>query len=293
VRRRMPLSGTLLLVLLVLSGCTEAPTPVVAVPTELVTLRLPFQETFPDTEGAKRVVVCQLEDQREQTTFIGEGFAVGSSSVPRKFVASEDPTLVLPRVLGSYLKHVGFNVSMTGRLPDVRSETVRSVLSGHRADYLITGLLEEYYVRARPYTGQPVMVLVKFRLDVYSDKGRLRTYYPARISESEFLGEKASDPAEIAAFVDRTVQELFTRTFDEAYFLKTLDLEPDAVREIMKAKPIIVEPPAEEMEPGEVVPEVVPEVEPPRELTEEEKLELERQKAARELEEAIRQSIEP
>ena len=287
MRRRMPLLGTLLVVLLALSGCTEAP-PTTPIPTELVTLRLPFQETFADTEGAKRVVVCQFEDDREQKSFIGEGFVPGSPSVPRKFVAREDVTLVLPRVFGSYLKHVGFNVVFAERLPDVRSEVVRGVLQAHKANHLVTGRLEEYYVRARPYAGQPVMVLLKLRLDVYNEKGRLRTYYPGRISDSEFLGDKAGDPAEIAAFVNRAVQNLYVRSFEEAYFVRTLDLELETVQELMKAKPVIVAPEA-----VEVAPEVVtPEPAPPRELTEEEKLELERQKAARELEEAIRKSME-
>lgn len=281
MRRWLSLSG-LLPVLVALWGCTETPPPP-GTPTELVTLRLPFQETFADTEGAPRVVVCQFADVREETAFIGEGVGAGEPGVPRKFVARDDLTLVLPRILGAYLKRVGRNVSFAHRLSEVSGPTVRGVLKQHEADYLITGRLEEFHVRTQSYAGQPVLVLVKFRLDIYNNEGQVRTYYPARITDSEFLGEKAFDQAELTAFVNRVVHTLFARVFDDTYFVTKLDLELETVRELMKAKP--VEP--EEPEPEEAKPE------PPTVMTEEEKAELERLRKARELEEAVKETIEP
>ena len=272
--------------LVVLWGCTETPPPP-GTPTEVVTLRLPFRETFADTEGAKRVVVCQLTDEREETAFIGEGVSAG---VRRKFVAGDDLTLVLPRILGAYLKGVGFNVSFAPRLWDVSGPTVREVLKRHEGDYLIAGRLAEFHVRTPSYAGQPVLVLVKFRLNIYNNEGQLRMPYAARITDSDLLGERAADRREVTTFVNRTVHRLFARVFDDPYFVKELDLELETVRELMKAKP--VEP--EEAEPEEAEPEEEePEQTRPRELTEEEKAELERLRNARELEEAIKETMEP
>ncbi|KPJ55752.1 MAG: hypothetical protein AMS16_03695 [Planctomycetes bacterium DG_58] len=280
MRRWLSLSG-LLPLLVVLWGCTETPPPP-GTPTEVVTLRLPFQETFADTEGAPRVVVCQLTDVREETAFIGEGVSAG---VRRKFVVGDDLTLVLPRILGAYLKRVGFNVSFAPRLSDVSGPTLREILKRHDGAYLIGGRLEEFHVRTPSYAGQPVLVLVKFRLDIYNNEGRLRMYYPARIADSEYLGERAGDRAELVAFVNRTVHRLFARVFDDTYFVKELDLDRATVRELMKAKPV---------EPVEAEPEE-PEAEEtkPKELTEEEKAELERLRKARELEDAIKETMEP
>lgn len=264
------------LLLVTLCGCTMQETyPPSGSHAEVVTLSVPFQESFADTEGAKRVVVCQLSDARAESSFVGDGATAGA---PRKFVVREDLTLVLPRVFGGYLKQVGFNVSFDDRLPEAGGEVVREVLRRHNADYLIAGSLEEFYCRSRMDTGRPVFVVAGVRLDIYNKEGRLRMYYPARLSDAEFLAEKADDPAQVSAFVDRCVQNLFARAFEDEFFDKALDLDPATVRELMKAKPAPAEPTAEE---------------PKRELTEEEKAEQKRRDAAKELENAVKDTTTP
>jgi cell division septation protein DedD len=274
--------------------------------TEQVTLSIPFQESFPDNEGAKRVVVCQFNDTRAQSSFIGDGATGGA---PRKFVVREDMTLVVSRIFGGYLKQVGFNVSFDDRLPEAGGEVVREVLKRHEADYLIAGNLEEMYCRSRMDTGRPVFVVAGLRLDIYNNEGRLRMYYPARLSDAEFLAEKADDPAEVSALLDRSIHNLFVRTFDDDFFVKALDLEPATVRELMKAKPAPTEPTPEEAKPEEAEPETpkpeetkpeekkpepAPKVEEPKkEPTEEEKAEQKRREAAKDLENAVKDTTTP
>jgi hypothetical protein len=201
---------------------------------EVVTLNVPFQESYPDTEGAKRVVVCQLNDMRLQTSSIGDGTTGGA---PRKFVVRQDLTLVLTRIFGEYLKQAGFNVSFDDRLPEAGGNVVREVLKKHDADYLIAGNLQELSCRVRMDTGRPVFAVVSVRLDIYNNEGRLRMYYPAELSDAEFLGDKADDPAELSAFVERSIRNMFAKAFDDDLFIKALDLDPDTIRERMKTMP--------------------------------------------------------
>ena len=180
-------------VLLVALGCTNsAPPPPVPAgpPTETVQLKLSFEDSFPDTEGAKRVVLCQIRDERATTEYVGEGPATGDRWAVTKYAMKDDPTLVLPRVLAKELKTVGLNVTPAERLSDpVGGEPVREMLTRYGGDYLIAGRLEELNVRGRGDDGKPVFVTVSVRLDIFNKDGELRMYYPARQSDVEFLGE--------------------------------------------------------------------------------------------------------
>lgn len=301
VRRGLPLTLSLLVVL----GCRTEPPPIDA-RTEVVTVKIPFRETFEETEGAKRVVVCQFKDERDQAAYIGEG-SRSEGGVVRKFVVREDLTQVMPRILGGYLKRTGFSVSFDERLQEVvGSEPVRDIIKRHEADYLIAGRLEEFYVRSRGDAGHPVFVSIAVRLDIYNQLGELRMYFPQRVSEAEFLGEKSTDSAEVSALVYTSVHALHERAFEDTYFLKALDLDPAAVREMMKARPVPEEAAPEEPEEAEPeeapAPETTPAPQPapeptvepepeapkPRELTEEEKAEQRRLQMIRELDEAVK-----
>jgi len=286
--------------LLVLVGCASEPVPV-GPPTEVATLKLPFRESFSDTEGAKRVVLCALSDKRPQRAFVGEGSGGPDGTGLRKFVLREDPTLVLPRMLGGYLKRIGFNVTFAERLPEVRGGVVRECLETHGGDYLIAGVLEELYCRVRSDPGHPAFVVVSARIDIYNEKGQVRMYYPARRSLARFLGDQPEQPEQVAAVLNEAIQDMFTRAFENRFFVEKLDLEPATVAELLQAAPAAEEPMTVETAPREPTPpspDVVPPVppplpEPPREMTEQEKLEQQRRDAARELEDAVEETTEP
>lgn len=285
----------MLLVLAALLGCAEDQ-PRDFTPMEQVTVKIPFQETFTDAEGAKRIVICEFKDKREQRTYVGEGFKPGPEPVPRKYVPSEPPTLVLPRILGGYLKQIGFNVSFADKVEDVRGNVLREILKTHDADYLIAGELQTLNCRVRQDPARSVLAVVKLRLDLYNKAGRVRMYKSARVSDADFLGDKAGDSEEIAALINRSIHELFGRVFEDTYFVKQLDMEPETVKELLKAMPVLPEPEPEEAKPEETKPaEAKPEhaPEPPVELTEEEKAAQKRRDAARELEEAVKEFTEP
>jgi len=282
-------TGTVLLGLLLVAwcGCTMQDTyPKSASHTEVVTLNIPFQENYPDTSGAKRVVVCQFNDDRTaaQMASIGEGTTEGA---PRRFVVRQDLTQVLPRILGGYLHQTGFNVVYDEKLMDAGGDAVREVLKRNKADYLIAGNLQELMCRARMDVGRQGLVMVKSRLDVYNNEGRLRGYYNASDMKGEPLGEKADDPAELSTFVETSIRDMFARAFEDDGFVRWLDLNPDTVQELMKAKPV----PSEEAVPsGETKTEPVPATpEPKKAMTEEEKrLEMEK-----DLENAVKEPPAP
>ena len=310
-------------------GCaSQEPPPVSRM--ETVSLSIPFVETYADTEGAKRVVVTRLKDKRDQTAFVGE-VKTPDGEVIRRYTMRESPTWVLPKILGGYLKRVGFNVSFVPALETYDGDVVRGALANAEADYLIAGQLERLEVRVLASSGRPVLALIGLRLDVYNQQGRLRTYYPAPLRNAGFLGDRADDPAAVGEFLAATLTELFDRAFDSSYFVETLDLKVETVREMLKANPLppapepipiepepmteepkteepkTEEPKTEPMtEPAPETPKVeepkvepvpeppkvepVPEPPKPKELTAEEKAELERQRRARELEEAVKEA---
>jgi len=275
---------------LVVPGCESQPKPTGS-SVETVTLRIPFEESYADTEGAKRVVVCQFTDARANPTYLGEAVSARGDRVVRKFMSAGDPTWVLPKVLGGYLKRVGFNVSFSERLKTFDGDVVRETLGKFEADYLIAGRLEQFDVRVLSGSGRPVLTLVGLRLDVYNKDGELRMYMPAPFKRAGLLEDRADDPAAVAEFVSDTVRELFDNAFDNTYFVKVLDLELATVRELMKAQPV---PPAtepEETTPETTTPETTtPETmtpETPKEPTAAEKAEAERLRKARELEKIV------
>jgi hypothetical protein len=133
--------------------------------------------------------------------------------------------------------------------------------------------------------GRSVLVMVSTRLDMYNNEGRLRRYYPAGVREAEFLGEKADDPAELSAFVEKSIRSMFAKAFEDDDFVKALDLDPDTVRELMKAKPAPGEVP-----PGEKATEPVPGApEPKKGMSEEEQ----RRELEKDLENAVKEGTTP
>ena len=295
-------------VLVGLWGCESQTTPV-ASRMETVSLAIPFQETYADTEGAKRVVVTELREKRTQTAFVGEVKTTGGDVV-RKYTVRGNPTWVLPKVLGGYLKRVALNVSFAPRLETYDGDIIRETLSKFEADYLVAGQLEKLELSVLSTKGRPVVALVRLRLDVYSKQGRLRMYYPAPLRNAGFLGASADDPAAVSAFLNATITELFDQAFESSYFVEALDMDVATVRELMKANPVPPAPepiPVKKEEPKPepvkpVEPKVEPPVEPtpepkveppvepkPKELTEEEKAAIERARKARELEEAVKE----
>jgi len=238
-------------IVLVALGCTNAPPPppMPAGPaTELVTLKVAFEDSFPDVEGAKRVVLCQLRDERASKEYVGEGPVSGDHAAVTKYRMQDDPTLVFPRVLAKELKSVGFNVTPAERIADpVGGEPVRELLRRYEGDYLIAGQVEDLTVRARGGAGSPVFVSISVRLDIFNKSGELRMYYPARQSDVELLGDKAGDPVEINALLQRAVDALIASAIEDPYFIKALDLKPETVKEMRSAKPITPpEPPADQ-----------------------------------------------
>lgn len=254
-------------VLLVVPGCagwnnSTPPPPVAAGPTtEIVPLKLAFDDTFPETEGAKRVIVCQLRDERAPGSFVGEGPVSGDGSAVTKYVMKDDPTLTLPRVLGKEIKTMGLNVTPAERLSDpVGGEPVREILKRTGGDYLIAGRLEELSLRGRGDAGKPVFATVSVRLDIYNKAGELRMYYPARRSDAEFLGDKAGDPNEVNALLERTVDLMVAGVVEDPYFVKALDLDPDTVKQMRAGTMKPACPPAkpEEAKPAETPAEMKP-----------------------------------
>lgn len=244
-------------VVLLAVGCTTPPESVTPMPagpaTELVPLKIAFEESFPDNETAKRIVLCQLGDERTEKGYIGEGPVTGDRAAVSKYVLKDDPTLVLPRILAKGLKGIGFNLALAERLSDpVGGEPVRELLKRYSGDYLIAGRVEEISVRARTNEKRPVFVTVSARLDLYNKDGQLRMYYPARQSDVEFLGDKAGDPNEISALLQRVVDAMFSNALDDPYFCKALDLDPEAVKQMREGKPL--PPKTEETKPAETTP---------------------------------------
>jgi hypothetical protein len=283
------------LILLAVPGCTANRAPFQA-PVESVSIDIPFEESFPDVEGAKRVAVCQFNDDRSRSAFIiGES---SSGGVSRKLVVREDLTLVMPRVLGASLKQIGFNVSFAERAPDVRGEFLRDILKQYNADYLIVGRLQEFSCQVQPGPGRPTFASVACRLDVYDGQGRLRIAYPAGVSRPGLLGEKAESPVELSAFVNATVQDLLTRAFEEAYFVKALDMDVETVKKLMEARPASSEPTPEETKSEETAPggassePAAGTEEPKKEMSEEERLDQQRRDAARRMDDAVREMQE-
>ncbi len=229
-------------VVLVALGCTNQPPPPpmpVGPTTELVTLKVAFEDSFPDVEGAKRIVMCQLRDERASKEYVGEGPVTGDMGAVTKYRMQDDPTLVFPRVLAKELKSIGFNVTPAERIADpVGGEPVRELLRRYQGDYLISGQIEELSVRARGGAGNPVFVSLGVRFDIFNKAGELRMYYPARQSDVEVLGDKAGDPVEINALFQRAVDAMIANAIDDPYFIKALDLKPETVKEMRSAKPI-------------------------------------------------------
>ena len=268
--------------LLAVLGCQSEPAPVPVSSVETVVLKIPFEETQTDTEGAKRVVVCQFGEGRAQPMSLGEAVSPGGDRIVRKFMAPGDLTWVMPKVLGGYLKRVGLNVSYSERLETFEGDVLRDLLSRHSADYVVAGRLEQFDVRVLAGEGRPALALIALRLDVYNKDGRLRIYFPAPFKRAGMLGEDADDVAAVTEFVNGTIAALFETAFEDAGFVETLDLDLATVRELMKAKPA---PPVDTM------PETTEPVEP-AEPTEAEKAEAERLRKARELEGIINQEKE-
>jgi hypothetical protein len=188
------------------------------------------------------VVVTQFKDLRDHPGYLGEGYLAGGTRVARHYRAADDPTWVMPKVLGGYLKRVGFNVTYADRLGTFEGDQVREVLDRYQADYLIAGRLEQFDVRVFGTQQRPALAVIGLRLDVYNRDGRLRMYYPAPLRNAGFLNERADDPAAVAHFVNEAVQDVYRRAFENSYFVKTLDLDVDTIRDLMKARPA---PPAE------------------------------------------------
>ncbi len=256
---------TALAALLVLSafGCTSMssapPAPVVAGPvTEMVPLKVWFDEQFPDADGAKRVVLCQLNDERAHKNYLGEGPVAGDPTMVAKYVTEDDPTLVMPRVLARELKSVNLNVALAERLGDpIGGTPVRDLIARYNGDYVIAGRIEELTVRARAGEGQPVLVVASARLDIYNKDGELRMYYPAKFTDAAFLGEKAGDPEEMSRVLNKAVFKMFDSAMDDAYFLKALDLDNQAVRTIRAAKPLCPQGPPAGAKPASPKPDEV------------------------------------
>jgi len=255
--------------------------------TEVVTLNIPFQESYPETAGAKRVVVCRFSDDRPaaQMASIGEGTTEGA---PRRFVVRQDMTEVLPRILEGYLQQAGFNVAYDAELKDAGGDAVREVLKRNKADYVIAGDLIEMQCRVRMDAERHGLVSVQSRLDIYNNEGRLRTSYYARDTKGDPLGEKADDPAEVSAYLEKSIRDMFGKAFEDEGFVKALDLDADTVRELMKAKatpaPIVREAePTPETEP-------TPKMEEPKKAMTEEERRLEIEK---ELENAVKEAPAP
>ena len=246
-------------------GCNTTPTtPLAAGPaTELVPLKVAFDETFPPTEGGKRVVLCQLNDERTQKSYLGEGPVAGDPTAVAKYVMKDDPTLVMPRVLAKELTTIGLNVAMAERLNEpVGGGPVRELLTRYSGDYLIAGRLEQLTLRARGQEGQPTLVVASARLDIYNKDGELRMYYPARYSGAEFLGDKAGDPEEMSRVVDHAVAKMFD-VFDLGLLVPApvllLDLDNQVVRQLRASKPLCPPGPTTRVKPADTKPtEILP-----------------------------------
>ena len=147
------------------------------------------------------------------------------------------------------------------RLSDpVGGAPVREILKRTGGDYLIAGRVEEISLRGTGAEGKPVLATVSVRLDIYNNAGELRMFYPARRSDAEFLGDRAGDPAEMNALLERVVNAMFAAVVEDPYFLKTLDLDPDAVK-LKRAETATPAAPAEE-KPLEPAPMTEPETAP-------------------------------
>jgi hypothetical protein len=206
---------------------------------ELAPLSLAFEETQADVEGAKRVAVCQLRDERSDKDYAGDGPVTGDLSAMAKYRMKDDPTLVLPRMLAKELKGAGFNVTPAERLTDVvGAETVRAIAKRTGADYVIAGRLEELSVLVRDGGDGTALVTVAARFDVYNKNGDLRVFYPARKSEVEKLGDRAGDAAEVNAALERAVGQMMAVTLDDPYFDGAIDLDPEVVKKMREAKPL-------------------------------------------------------
>jgi hypothetical protein len=235
VRTMMALVGC---VVLACVGCTTTPPPPVSVgpATEFTPLALTFEETQADVEGAKRVAVCQLRDERTNKDYAGSGPVGGNAWAVSKYRMKDDPTLVVPRMLAKELKGAGFNVTPAERVTDlVGGDAVTAIAKRTGADYVIAGRLEEMTVHI---TGGEAFITVSARLDIFNQYGELRAFYPARASEAEMLGERAGDPAEVEAALQRVVNKMLTATIEDAYFDSALDLDAETVKKMREAKPL-------------------------------------------------------
>jgi hypothetical protein len=197
-------------------------------------------------------------------------------------------TEVLPRILEGYLQQAGFNVAYDAELKDAGGDAVREVLKRNKADYVIAGDLIEMQCRVRMDAERHGLVSVQSRLDIYNNEGRLRTSYYARDTKGDPLGEKADDPAEVSAYLEKSIRDMFGKAFEDEGFVKALDLDADTVRELMKAKatpaPIVREAePTPETEP-------TPKMEEPKKAMTEEERRLEIEK---ELENAVKEAPAP
>jgi hypothetical protein len=241
---------------LIASGCyLPEKQPVVKLPkAEIVALDFKVQQKLAEIPGAKRVLLCWFNDDRDVAKYVttdtglkrprkpSEPILIGENFYPAagkrvNFVSRENICRTVPSMFGEYLKKVGFNVAFAEGPAVVQgAEQIRALAEKNKADYVITGNLIEFMVRGHEDVTEPVWAMVKFRLGIYTDKGELRTYFPAQVSRGEFLGEAQRDPMQVAKFLDGCVHQVFPMILEDEFFAKALDLKSDAVREMLEGE---------------------------------------------------------
>jgi len=199
---------------------------------DTVKLMLQAEKVFTDTPGAKRVVVCRYFDRREDKTQIGEDLGVPSApsyvgKVTRRYVSRDPVTDLLARRSAERFKELGFNVALADAPPNVDGDTMRALLKQYQGDFVITGEVNEFFVRGHDYDPHIVYAVAAVRLSIFNDKGRIRMEYPARQTESTMLGEEPYDPQAAADFMQMTVMKLYDGIFTNARFLEAMGVKQE------------------------------------------------------------------
>ena len=229
-------------------GCVSNPIPA-GVAMEQVVLDLPFQGSFADTPGAKRVVVCRFKDLRTETMFVGGSVDAGGKEVTR-YVLRQDVTEALAQILAGNFKHVGFNVTYVDGCPDVRGDTIRGIVKDTGADFVVVGKVNEFKITVLQDARRTAVVSLQYQFSLYNKNGRLRANHLAPVKIAEPVGDQARNPRVVSKVMLTAVDELCSQAFDETFFIESIELKPEDVRKLMAAKPpLTLAPPAPEPEP--------------------------------------------
>jgi hypothetical protein len=223
-------------------GCVSDPIPA-GVAMEQVVLDLPFQQSFEDTPGAKRVVVCRLKDLRPETMFIG-GCVDDDGAEVTKYVLRQDATEALAKILAGNFKYIGFNVTYLDYCPDVRGDTIRGIVKDTGADFVVVGKLNKFDISVMQDPKRTAIADLQYQFSLYNKNGQLRANHLGPVKVAEPVGDQARNPWVVSKVMLKGVDEMCSMAFDETFFIESIEKNPEEVRKLMAQRPPLTQAPA-------------------------------------------------